>query len=326
MNPKDPRYLQHWQSGPDWRLKWARSLVGTRGISSADGMERLVFLTVACLRKAQSVRGANQDDVILLAQIYQVLELSPGTVARLKILVLGDVDRETICELTLVPREVLDVWVLLCFDIEDARKATSWIMDHVIRPIEEHDHGLACRLRIAHAGGPFVAQQVIRSECELFLDPAQQIIARQIQVGIQMDRISCMPWQSEKSRFQIYKLEANLHIKRGQIDLKRRALEQRYLVLQQRHELKISRLKIQEQRLAQRKSVLKDKADRRQIRMRALTVMKLERKKALVRAAQMPLARLRFRSNAGPGEPGQIYRTRFHTHTSKATVSTESAA
>ena len=196
------------REGPSWRMKLAYQITE----SQSSGLSRLGDEFV---REAASfIRKSHEDgDIERTAERHpkiaaaKALWDNPTLKQQLVTLTLGKCERDYVAGRLGVAAEVIEYAEKLFFDIEDCRKATSWINAHVIMP--ESQSGavdLATKYRAALWGGPHVARMVLDTEERVSTDDVQRIADQEMLLHMKVRQALEFPLDSEKDSLRMVKL------------------------------------------------------------------------------------------------------------------------
>jgi len=300
--------------GPEWRWKTARALPPRLAHRAVQASEPLVrdargYLTLV----DRGPRGLNRARRLYPAIAAAVaLNADATKVPALKIMTLaGCAATEIHARLEIVP-DVVETWEKLFFDARDQRGAVNWLSSQVIHAERRNGNNqLAAQLTLALTGGVDAARALLDAESRVPMDEGQRLFDRQVKLSVKFEQAIAMPLASsaDSLRFLKFSMQVQLQQRRLELDQQKLALRCRDALRQE----EVARYRMQQavQREARRAAErtrkcaarTQRKADAHVIREYWLGIRAQQRsaarRAAEVRAANSPLAQLKWGSSTG---------------------------
>jgi hypothetical protein len=248
--------MQRRQIGPDWRWQVAQRLVNK---PENRKLHRLADLKVR--ETARKLRQATGKDPLLLQVLALATDLEATNVV--KLLVLGRVEPAEIAERLGLSPPTLELYETLFFDIRPIHSASSWVTQHVIRPLEQDQNDLAVRFAAAYWGGSTVARALLDAEQRVPLDEAQRLLDQDTLFHLKLRAALAVPLKTPgqnlrlvelhlKHEHRMARLEASQEQFRAKAESQIKRLELAAARLEQRRQRQERRQAAQEQRAARK--------------------------------------------------------------------------
>jgi hypothetical protein len=298
--------------GPDWRWKLAQAWAGSAATGPINRTDQQVCAAFDYLRKqagapGQQRRARQQFPHIATAEL---LAQNSEVCGELKVLVLGGCSPPEICERLSLDPKVLATWESLFFDVRGSQEATDWVLANVIQPEQERGDGhLAAKLKCACAGGPVAAVAVLDAESRVSLKAGATLFDKKIILHLKFDQAAKLKIETNSEKLFFLKMHVKLMGQEKQLRQAEKRLEQKSQEALEKHSLAQQRLELQRQRqeeraaqAAERKEARARKEEERRVQVVQKQVERTaraaagvrRRQAAKVRAAQSPLAQLRW--------------------------------
>jgi hypothetical protein len=323
--PGDFEKRQRFMFGPDWRHRQAQALAASASRVWSPQLDPLVRDAALFLRRYAA--GPNHQAVAVrkfpLVAAAMLLDQNQAINGPLRILVLGDCVPGQICGRLSLEPDALSTWEQLFFDVRAAREATDWILIRVILPEFERGDGiLASKLKCACAGGPQVALAMIDADCRILEKQGAALFDLKLALYTKFEQALATVIDSDRSKLMFMKMHAALMLQELRMRHAEKRLLQRSAQSLRKHEYSMRRVELQRRRMeeraardATRAAKAAAKAAKKARINDELHAQYLRRQTALARAANSPLANLRWEYSSPRFEARR--RTTYGAHQSK---------
>lgn len=232
--------LRHHRSlfGPAWRYELAQTSRPRYAFPVAGGGDPwltnlLSYLTL----NARGAISAAQEKFPAIADAI-TLQSNADLTAKLKLMVLADMNLEVMHQLLDVPVATLQAWEAIFFDIRDLREATGWLAACVVeRERKTGNTALAARMKLAISGGAVAVCAMLQNDVEIPLDEADRLFQRKLKLDLKLTEVLDLPIDSEQARLRFVEIYTEMHAETKRLELAGRKLDERCLHAREKYEL-----------------------------------------------------------------------------------------
>jgi len=290
--------------GPAWRYQLATDRpAGTSRLADAGEDPGVIELRHFF---ARTLRDGLQEASVaypLLAQAAEV-EQDPAKRDDAMLMVAGGLTLEEMSERLKLPSEVIQTWEANYFDLRDVRECLLFMHTAVICPLRGAGRmRFAAEIRLGVLAGPAGVRAVW--DCDKPpVDEAERIFQRSIKMHLKMDAAAAMPISTEREALAYLKLGTRLVIEDNRIKLATSQLiekcEQRRERIVRR-ELRAAAAAKREREWEERRRGEPRRCSPRELKAGLRDHQEVQARRAREeRAAESPLARLRWTTSARP--------------------------
>ncbi len=230
--------------GPEWRWREAQRRMAAQK-PPWPLPDRLVGqLTVYLGLKRRSLPDAARRFPRLAAaeQVHQ----QPALAERLRLMVAAQVPPEQIAARLAIATEIVQLYEAIFFDVRQHLHQGSWIVIHVLHPLEKSGNfQLSARFRAALSGGTAVLDALLSDEIDFPVTFTEQMFKKRTHLmALESEAISVVPLDRE-SAWKFVQMGARWRIESRRIELAEKRLDAKCLAAARDFELKRQKLEVE---------------------------------------------------------------------------------